>query len=144
MKKMFKLIMMTIATTGVFWGAINVTTRPTQVLAAKHAKKVKWRKGTPKELRGNYETKKYGADLMFIGLKPSRFGFGGSGMPVQDGHNVYYRSLGHHRYIIRCDMPRNGGFRGAKNAKTEITKIGKMLKVAGDSRALLYPVLPVH
>lgn len=132
MKKIFKLAMMTIATTGIFWGAINVTTRPTQILAAK---KVKWHKGTPKALRGNYETKKYGADLMEVyRIKAKSFWFWGSGMPVQDGHNVYYRSLGHHRYIIRCDIPRNGGFRGAKNAKTEISKIGKTLKVAGDSR----------
>ncbi|MFC6180982.1 hypothetical protein [Lactiplantibacillus daowaiensis] len=135
MKKIVKLAAITLVTTGLFWGATNsVTTQPTQVMAAKHAKKVKWHKGTPKTLRGTYQTKKYGADLMAIcKIKAKSYWYWASGMPVQDGHNVYYRSLGHHRYMIRFDAPRNGIFYGGKNLKTEVIKAGRNLKVNGDT-----------
>ncbi|ARN92609.1 hypothetical protein AZI11_06720 [Levilactobacillus brevis] len=103
-----------------------------QPVSAHTTKKAKWHSGTPKALRGKYRTKHYGADLMMVyKIRPKSTWFWGSGMPVITGKNVAYKSLGHHRYLIRENEPANGSFRGAKNAKVSVTKVGHNLKVRG-------------
>lgn len=132
---MKKQLLLVVSATALFLGTGSTFAQAKAPISYAHThttKKAKWHKGTPKALRGKYKTKHYGADLMMIyKIRPKSTWFWGSGMPVVKGKNVHYRSLGHHRYVIRENQPANGGFRGEKNAKIKVTKVGHNLKVNG-------------
>ncbi|KRL94096.1 hypothetical protein FD28_GL000643 [Levilactobacillus hammesii DSM 16381] len=98
------------------------------------ATKVKWHKGTPKSVRGNFKTKKYGADLMMeTRIRAKSTWFWGSGMPIQKGYNVHYKKTGHNHYVIRYDAHASGMFKGGKKLTMSVNKVGKNIKVFGYS-----------
>jgi len=133
MKRLTKLSLIVLGMTALIGGNLNMTAQPSQAAKHKTTKKVKWHKGTPKALRGKYQTKHFGADLMSqykIGSKS--VWYWSSGMPIITSSHVYYRSLGHHRYIVRYNAHWIGGKGGEKNRKLSFHKIGKKLKVSGD------------
>lgn len=91
-----------------------------------------WHKGTPKVVRGSFQTKKYGADLtMSCVIRPKAFIFSASGMPTQVGYNVHYKNLGHHHYIIRYDAKPAGLFKGGKKLTMRVNQAGKNVRVNG-------------
>lgn len=96
------------------------------------AKKVTWHRGTPKALRGNYKTKKYGADLQSIYKIYSKSTWHWySGMPVQTGSHLYYRQTSHNHYVLKFN---SRWYHGSKKGVQEsIFKNGHALKIKGDS-----------
>ncbi|GAW99577.1 hypothetical protein [Secundilactobacillus mixtipabuli] len=93
------------------------------------AKKVTWHRGTPKVLRGKYKTKKYGADLMAIyKINSKSTYYWASGMPIVNGYNLHYAKTSHNHYVLKYDAHRNGIFKGGKNLKSSIVKVGKNIK----------------
>lgn len=91
-------------------------------------KKSKWHKGTPKELRGNYEWINHknpnGASNSWAVVRITLHGFHheGQGMPAHIGYNAKYRRIGRHKYLLKQDVAKNGLVLGGKNYKIYIEK----------------------
>jgi len=91
-----------------------------------------WHKGIPREIRGNFETKEYGANLtMGCTFRAKSLVFGASGMPTQVGYNVHYKKLHRHSYLLRYDAHADGLFKGGKKLKMPVKRVGKNLRVFG-------------
>ncbi|MCT4488407.1 hypothetical protein [Levilactobacillus parabrevis] len=113
----------------------GTTTQAAQITTYQHkSSKVKWHKGTPKNVRGKFKTKHYGADLMMeTKIRAKSTWFWGSGMPIQKGYNVHYKKTGHNHYVIRYDAHASGMFKGGKKLTMSVNKVGKNIKVFGYS-----------
>jgi len=85
MKRMTKLSLMVLGMIALVGGDLNMAPQPSQAATHKSAKKVKWHKGTPKAIRGKYQTKHFDADLM------SQYKIG-RGVGAK-GRDVVFRSL---------------------------------------------------
>lgn len=126
--KKFKKVLLAVATFAIAFIAVGLASSNTKAEAAR------WHNGTPKVLRGKYKTHHYGADLMET-IKISRKSVvtWGAGMPVVDGYHVRYKRLGKNRYELKYNTKPSGFYRGDKNVITKIRKVGKKLKITGDS-----------
>ncbi|MFC6180984.1 hypothetical protein [Lactiplantibacillus daowaiensis] len=139
MKRITKLLLIVFGTV-LLVGGTGVTAQTSQAATHKTAKKVKWHKGTPKAVRGYYETKPDAAGLASqYKIRARSVWYWHSGMPDITSSHVYYRSLGHHRYVIRYNAHWYGGRGGQKNYELDVHKIGKKLKVSSDKQ-LFSPV----
>jgi len=110
---------------------VKLPTSSTTVYAKKIHKKPKWHKGTPKELRGNYE---WGHNLKHPfsssyswahkSINSRRIVSQSIGMPFTFGCNVRYQRLAPHRYLLKYDIPKHGTVARVKNWKEYIEKKG--------------------
>ncbi|MFC6208151.1 hypothetical protein [Levilactobacillus tongjiangensis] len=101
-------------------------------LSSSSADASSWHKGVPKEIRGNFGTKEYGASLtMGCTFRAKALVFGASGMPTQVGYNVHYKRLHRHSYLLRYDAYANGLFKGGRKLKMPVKRVGKNLRVFG-------------
>lgn len=134
-------IIATLSVATILGGSAIVSTQMVQpsvtANAAKHHKKHKkavWKHGMPKALRGKYETKHFGADLMeTLDMRAKTFTSWEAGMPPRNNYHLRYKVVGHNKFTILYDTHGGGNFRASKNSKITITKINKNhLKVQYD------------
>lgn len=97
-------------------------------------KKYIWHKGTPKELRGNYQiihnakhplSPKY--FWAFWTITAKQVNFDEMNWPTRLGYKVRYRYIGPHRYELKYNIQKNGYIVGTKNYRSYLGKKGKNL-----------------
>ena len=127
--KKFKKLFVLLLSIGAAFAALTITTQTSNVEAAR------WHRGTPKVLRGKYKTHHYGADLMAIfTIRKNSIVSWQAGMPTLHGYHVRYKRLGKNKYLLKYNNKRfKNVFRGEKNVKTKVTKVGKRFKISFDS-----------
>lgn len=114
---------------------VKLPSSDTTVYAQKANKKVKWHKGTPKELRGNYE---WGHNLKHPfsssyswwneSITSKKILSQSTGMPAIVGYNVRYCRLAFHRYELKYDIHKvYDSVPGGKNYKMYIEKKGNKI-----------------
>ncbi|GAA6237691.1 hypothetical protein [Apilactobacillus micheneri] len=90
-----------------------------------------WHKGTPTALRGIY-ARKGGNDVhpyFVFTVKPKSINYAASGMIMSGLHHLYYKTLGHAKYILKFDVEQAGGLSAQKGHKGYVTKHGNKIRL---------------